>query len=316
MSDKFCIVTDFGVGDCIMTTVAIRNLKKKYPDKKIYVASVYDFIYKNNPHVEKVYKLGTPEVSEFYKEHVRECDFSEVINIKWYERNYHTKYDAPMSKAACEQVGVPFDEDKPEIWLTEEEKEFARNFLSCFRKPIVLLQTNASNVQGAGQQMTNMKDWVEPYWDKLVDLGKAEYDFIQVGGEGEYNVQGTSLNLCGQTNWRQSLAIASMAHTAICVDSFLQHAMVAFGIKSIVLFGRSNPVILGHEMHVNVFNKESCPDIFCGRPEGGFGDMEVRNGAFTHWQCPHRNCMKSITPDQVYKALKNLTKEENKKFKA
>jgi len=314
MSNKFCVVTDFGVGDCILTTVAIRNLRKKYPDKKIYVASVYDFVYKNSPHIEKVYKLGTPEVMEFYKEHVRGCDFNEVVNIKWYERNYHTKYDGPMSKAACDQLNVEFDEDTPELWLTDEEKEFARNFISGFQKPIVLLQTNASNVQGAGNQMTNMKDWVNNYWDELVILGRANYDFVQIGGKGEYQVKNTALNLCEQTNWRQSLAIASECHTAICIDSFLQHALVAFGKQAIVLFGRSNPKILGHESNINVFNKDSCPDIFCGRPEGGFGDMEIRNGCFTHWQCPHRNCMSAIKPGDVYAQLKALTKRELNKY--
>jgi len=315
MSNKFCICTDFGVGDCIITTSGIRTLKKTNPDTTIYVASVYPFVYENNPHIEQVYQLGHPSVQEFYLNHVRECGFNRVINMKWYERNYHTKYDGPMSKAACELLGVPFDEDKPELFLTEEEKRFARSFLKSFKKPIVLIQGFGSNVRGAGTQMTNVKDWVMDGWVDLVKRGKHIFDFVQVGGDGEPKIDGVDMNVCGQMSWRQSFALINECFSFVAIDSFLQHAALAFGKKGIVLFGRSNPIILGHEFHINISVPESCPDIYCGRPEGGFGDMEVRNGQFTHWTCPHVNCMKAITSDMVLDELFALKKEEDNKYK-
>lgn len=312
---KFCICTDFGVGDCIMSTVGIRNLKKKYPNCKIYVASVYPFVYENNPHIEKVYQLGHPDVQEFYLNHVRECGFSEVINLKWYERNYHTKYNAPLSKASCELLGVPFDEDKTELYLTDEERLFARSFLKSFHKPIVLIQGFGSNVRGAGQQMTNVKDWLIEGWNEVVKQGKPYFHFIQVGGNGEPQIEGIDLNLCGKTNWRQSFALISECFTFMAIDSFLQHAALALDKKGIVLFGRSNPIILGHEFHMNISVPESCPDIYCGRPEGGFGDMEVRDGCFTHWNCPHKNCMRAIHPQMVLDKLMAYKQEEDNKYK-
>jgi ADP-heptose:LPS heptosyltransferase len=314
MTKKYCICTDFGVGDCILTTAGIRSLSNEQPDTEIYVASVYPFVYENNPHITKLYQLGHPSVQEFYLRHVRDCDFNNCINIKWYERNYHTKYNAPMTKACCEIMGVPFDTDKTEIYLTAEEQQFARNFLKTFVKPIVLIQGFGSNVAGRGVQMTTVKDWYMGGWIEVIEKCKNDFTFIQVGGGGEQPIPNAHLNICGRTTWRQTFAIISECFTFIAIDSFLQHASLAFDKRGIVLFGRSNPVTLGHEFHYNISVPDSCPDIYCGRPEGGFGDMEVRDGNLTHWVCPNMNCMKAITPQMVIDALYSIKKDEDNKY--
>ena len=281
---NICLVADMGVGDMIMITIA----------------TVYDFVFKNNPNIKKIWYLGSPQINEFF-DIVKTTRFNETVNIKFYEKQYHTKYDNPMSKAGCEILNVPFDKDKCELYLSDEEIEFANDILeSANGKPTIILHGYGSNVNGQGKQMVTIKDWFPEYWDKLIEMGKDKYHFIQIGGKGEHVMKG-AFNLAGSISFRQSFALIKQADSFVCIDSFTQHAANALGKTGVVLFGRSNPNILGHQSNCNLIVTDACSDIMCGRPEGGFGDMHPSGeGWLQMWQCPHKNCMKALSPEIVF----------------
>ncbi|MFH1211584.1 MAG: glycosyltransferase family 9 protein [Candidatus Woesearchaeota archaeon] len=93
----FLIKNDF-IGDTIMITSFVRNLKENYPDSKIFIGCrAFSMpVFDNNPHVEKVFELNTPwlargavwsykQVFSFLKTHFRKYDL--VFDLHTEPRN-------------------------------------------------------------------------------------------------------------------------------------------------------------------------------------------------------------------------------------
>lgn len=300
------IFTDFGMGDCIISTVAFRNLRKKYPDIPIISASVYSSIFHNNPNITKIYQLGEP--NDLYEKWCKPAkSVNQIYNIKVYERPYQRLYDGPLSKLMCEMLNVPFDEDRPELFLTPEEEEFGKDFISSYSKPTVLIQVESARppIQN-NKKMINEKDMVGDFWERLVDKIKDKVDVIQVGCKDERTINGIKTSLLGKTSVRQTFAIAKYCKTYICIDSLLGHVGPAVGKKGIVLYGRSRLKTLSHEINDNIIVRDSCPDIECCRPEPQFGDLMLNRGNLTNWGCAERKCMAAITPELVISHLDTL----------
>ena len=95
-----------------------------------------------------------------------------------------------------------------------------------------------------------------PYWEDVIRKLKAEGHFtIQVGVEGEA--------LIGADDVKFGLPIKKLAelikkcHTWISVDNFFQHLCYVLGKPGVVIFGRSDPRIFGHELNDNLLKDRS-----------------------------------------------------------
>lgn len=89
-----------------------------------------------------------------------------------------------------------------------------------------------------------------PWWPELIlalqDLG---HEIVQVGSTGEQQLV---------EDFKQNLKLDELrdllfsCDTWISVDSFGQHFAWDLGIKGIVIFGQSDPLIFGHEENINL----------------------------------------------------------------
>lgn len=107
-----------------------------------------------------------------------------------------------------------------------------------FARPLRNNQVNAKNY---------------PYWSQLIDLIdknlKANGPIIQIGTEGERQLVSTfyknlSLKALGE--------LVDICDTWIGVDSFGQHFCWDRKKYGIVLWGKSDPLIFGHEENINL----------------------------------------------------------------
>jgi ADP-heptose:LPS heptosyltransferase len=120
--------------------------------------------------------------------------------------------------------------------------------------------------------------------------------------------------MMGGMSLRLTAALIKHSLSHVCIDSVCNHLSAGVGNKGIVLFGRSNPYIAGHRSNVNLWVQDSCEfgDIFCGRPQGYFGDSAIYRGVRGCWVCPTRSCMKALTPEIVYSELVKVINEKLK----
>ena len=318
--EAFVIIQDGGVGDAICATPMIKAAKKYYPDKKIIVGSAHADILRGNPDIDRLYHLGAP--NDLFNTWVKPLrEFGSVIKRDIYNASAHKLFPGPLSMIWCHLYGVPFEGDDVKVYLSDEEIEEAKIFINSFKRPVVAIHgTGAKLLFNPSVQITPNKDWFPEYWIELVKILREDFDIIQFGGPQEMEIPGVTTYLLGRTSIRQSAALLTQCLTFVSIDSFVGHCGPAVGTKGVVLFGRSNPYIAGHTANKNVWVPDSCSenDMFCGRPQGYFGDSELFQGQLRPWVCPHRSCMKAIKPSMVLKVVYDLigelrsSKEEQK----
>jgi ADP-heptose:LPS heptosyltransferase len=106
------------------------------------------------------------------------------------------------------------------------------------------------------------------------------------------------INMTGRLSLDETVILISQAKIHIGGDSFGAHVAAATNIKSLTIFGPTNPVLsafLGIE-NIAVTKKISCSPsadkIYCYRDAGR--------------RCPHISCMRELREEDVLAALKNL----------
>ena len=100
--------------------------------------------------------------------------------------------------------------------------------------------------------MGSPKDY--PWAEELAKWLECDHKLIQVGGAEDKHLTD---HFVKNPSFNEVAALVETCHTAICVDSFMQHAMWYFGKKAIVLWGISDPLIFGHDIHVNLIKDRS-----------------------------------------------------------
>lgn len=91
---------------------------------------------------------------------------------------------------------------------------------------------------------------VYPYWEQLVArLQELGHTIVQVGVEGE-------TRLVDEVRFNLPLdeleVLIRGCDMFIGIDSFGQHFCWSLGVRGIVLFGQSDPVIFGHPENINL----------------------------------------------------------------
>jgi len=307
----FVIIQDGGVGDAICATPMIRSAKKTYPNKKIIVGSAHADILRGNPDIDRLYHLGAPgDLFDTWVKPLRH--FGSVIKRDIYNASAHKLFPGPLSMIWCHLYNVPFEGDDIKVHLSEDEINEAKYFIKSFKRPVIAIHgTGAKLLFNPAVQITPNKDWFPEYWIELVKILTEDFDVIQFGGANEMEIPGVTTYLLGRTSIRQTAALLTQCLTFVSIDSFVGHCAPAVGTRGVVVFGRSNPYIAGHTTNKNVWVPDSCQenDMFCGRPQGYFGDSELFQGQLRPWVCPHRSCMRAIKPSMVLKVVYDLIGE-------
>lgn len=290
MSNKIFVVVDNALGDHLCSTVMLRNMKKKHPNKKIIVSALHPELFYGNPNIDDLY----PAMPEFFK-----------YRKDVYKFGFEHSYSGKLSRAWCEVWGTPFDEDKLEYYITDEETGEAKEFVNRFGKPIILIAPHGGCALKSGDriQITKNKDWFAEGWEELCAKLRHRYTIIQVGTKSEPPLYNVDKRLLGNP-LRKVIALIPHCKLWISVDSFLQHAGSALNKKGIVLFGKTNPSIFGHDNNINIY-KKVCPLEKC----------HLNNDIRSQWnidinQCASRECMKAIRPKEVLDIINHWDNEK------
>ena len=141
-----------------------------------------------------------------------------------------------------EQIGLPLKNPAARIYSTEEDREFARNFLGKSRKPFIALHP------GSGSKT---KNWPIKKWKELGEhLFSCDCAVLVIGGEADEEWLGVL-----ETAWKDEpvrfaknlplpqLAAVFESSVFIGHDSGISHIAAAAGARCILLFGPTDPAI-------------------------------------------------------------------------
>ena len=296
--ENIVFIVDGGIGKNIMATVVIRNIKKKYPDKKLIVVGGYADVFRHNPHIHRFYRAG--DTQHFHEDYI---DGNRSIVLKaepYYHMDYLHSKDRHITELWCEMLGLPYDNPIPEIYLTDKEKREAVEFQRGTGGPTMILQISGGlppNENGQKQFQMFIRDLDVKVARNIVDEVKGQYTILQLRAKTQPGWEDVK---APESTLRQALQFIYGAQKFLLIDSFAQHAAAAFGKKAVVCWGATNPKLLGYEGHINLTREKACPTPFCDRPNSFLFDQVTNN---LQWQCPHGEACTRHDEKEILSAL-------------
>lgn len=134
-------------------------------------------------------------------------------------------------------------------------------------------------------------------------LLKEHCQVVLIGGPGETGIKDAVIqkmsfedtksivSMVGKTTVSESIALLSLCDISVGVDTGMQHIADALGIRTVSLFGPTNPKTHGAYSNKAAFVEVNVPCKYCyGTPKYVF--------------CENRICMSQITPEMVMKKVK------------
>ena len=242
-----------GLGKSIMATAVCSAIKKKYPESNLIVMSAYSDVFLNNPNVDRSYHFGGS--SYFYTDFIEDKDFLLFAHDPYLETAY-LKQDEHLIKTWCEMFDLPYDEEKPELFLTQREIDF---FTSKFAtdKPIMLMQTNG------GAQTEHNYSWARDLPTsavlKVIDYFKDDYYIAHIRREDQQEYPNT---IPVTDSFRTLCILLTLSQKRLLIDSFAQHAAAALDLPSTVCWVVNKPEVFGYDLHTNIQANE-----FTNKPE-------------------------------------------------
>jgi len=144
-----------GIGDSILHTGVIREVNKKFPDKKIILRTMAETdAFENNPKIFKIERELLPHPIDVPTGHYME--------------------------QKCRYFGIDNPGIRGEIFISETEKAVAEETLQILsgNKPTIMFCFNSTNPK---------KNWIAENWVKIIDVLKDKYDVFQIDQSIHYS---------------------------------------------------------------------------------------------------------------------------------
>jgi ADP-heptose:LPS heptosyltransferase len=227
--------TSNGLGDNLLLTALLPEMRKRLPDHRIVVETPWEELFRNNPYADwvtgKHVKTTTRHIKPVYR--------------------VEKRGDRPFLEQMLGYVGCHGGGD-PRIYLTDDEIRLARE-----RYPgrYIAVCPTGKNVFSA-----NRREWGLDNFQQVRDL-LSEYRFVQVGIEADPLLERV-LDARGLPI-RQSAAILHNAWFFLGLEGGFMHVARAVGTRSVVVFGGYIlPETSGYRENVNISSEVDCSPCY------------------------------------------------------
>ena len=286
------------VGDVVMITPVLRELRKRYPDAFIQVVTEEATVLDNNPHINAVSKPADMK---------REDPWDLYINLNdAYEYNVTSHYvDTYLHRAFGTTEGI---DKSVEVFASEEEIENVKEAIEDINAPYVVFHMRQwawENKNVSPETWGIIMAWFEAVYPKvkMVSVG-AQYDLKMPTASGERYI-----NLNDQLTFGEIKELIAGAELFIGGDSGPYHIACSTDTTIVALLSHLAPEQIAPwrdgEFAKNVYpvmSKVPCTGCYARQP------APVRNLACENdvqWACA-----KSFDTLDITEALDKILKEE------
>jgi len=267
------------IGDVLLSTPAIRLLQEQYPDAEIHLLTEKKClpVVENNPRIHKVWSIDKPALKNplkalaYYAKIARNnydiiIDFQQLPRCKWVVRlsnapikltftppwynkltythwvDMKSGYAAMCKASVLEPLGIKWKGEKPELWLTDAEREYGDAFINEYE----LNETPFITIDPSHRRET--RRWPSSYFAELFNSLKEQHPALRAiilygPGEKELAERVAELSGDGAIVPRAMLTLREMAvvqeravmHLGNC--SAPRHFAVALDTPSISMHG-------------------------------------------------------------------------------
>ncbi|MEJ5304587.1 MAG: lipopolysaccharide heptosyltransferase II [Ignavibacteria bacterium] len=278
---KILIIKPRGIGDLILSTIVLKNLKNEIPDCEIhyltesfaspilkfnpYITNIYEFknsFFENLKLINQLRRENYDIIFDFYS-NPRTAQFTFLTRAKIkigydkrgrnYAYNLKVKLTDPNLHSALAHLEflkiLNFSSDQKELlyFITEEEKNFADKYFVSNQ----ISENCIGIIPGGGWSSKRC----EP--EKFAEIcqlahQKFQSEFLILYGNEDkqdaqkiYELTSNISHLAKETSIREMVALISKCRAVIANDSGPMHLSAAIGIPTIGIFGPTNPYAHG-----------------------------------------------------------------------
>jgi ADP-heptose:LPS heptosyltransferase len=321
------------IGDVVLSIPVIQLLKKRFPAAEIHVLTEKKCapVLENHPDIDRIWAIDKEKLRPFwralaYYRKVAAQRFDLIVDLQqlprckfvvamsrapvrltfsppWYNRPLYTHWTDPLHGYAARfkasflaPLGIEWNEERPRIYLTDEEKKWAGEFVreKGLQKGERLIVTapahKAANRRWPAEnygRLIRMSAQKRPQWKWLLVYGPGERDTA----EKVFENAGAASNLLPLEDIYDLRRVAALIDRA---DFFLgncsapRHMAVALDTPSLAVLGASSPAWtfpspehqdISSDIECQPCNRESCP----------YADIP---------------CLRDLSPEEVWKKFK------------
>jgi ADP-heptose:LPS heptosyltransferase len=217
---------------------------------------------------------------------IRSIAYNYIIEKPFKDTNTVTRRLAHLKP-----IGINTEHISPEIFLNKKDKKFGIDYIKSLR-----LTANRKIVIIAPNSPRTARRWKADYFAEvgkaLIKKHKVKILFVWGPGEEEYTKTicdntGFDAEIIHLTSLTEMAAIIAKADLMITNDSSPKHMANALGVRSIAIYGPTNPYVWNDiDLGKNPALRADVPCIQCEKRE-----------------CPFERhiCMENLTPDIILK---------------
>jgi hypothetical protein len=230
----------------------VKILRKRYKNSHIVVSAAYPDVFLNNPHINECF--NTNQMNGAYLKYVKDKDCKIFVADPYHHTSFITEKEH-LYKTWCKIYGLHYNNEQPEIYLTQPEKDYFSPFYNT-DKPIMAIQPNGGpSAQPFKYSWT--RDIPESTINEIIQHYKDSYSIVHIKREDQYLYPDTMQALDG---FRSIAILLQLSKKRLLIDSFGQHLAAALNLKSTVCWITTKPKIFGYKLHDNIqanpFTKE------------------------------------------------------------
>ena len=264
------------VGDIIMLTACVRDLKRWYPEINIGVNTSCDTLFENNPYLSS-FKVGGDLI---------DIKMEYPVIHKLFERDVHFLHGFIEFINEKLSLRVKLTEFKGDIHLTDEEKAW-----NPIGEPYWVM------VAG-GKPDFPAKIWRADSWQKVVNNVK-KYRIVTIGGRESTHIHphlDGVIDMVGKTTIRQSLSLIYNSCGVVSPITYAMHAAACFDKPAVVVAGGREhwywEKYWGHTFLHTIGLLDCCRNAGCWKNECENTTLEG-----------HQKCLELINPIEVAEAI-------------
>jgi len=239
---KILLGINGGAGKNLAATAAVHELKQL--GHVVDILTAWPQMWIGNNDVHKVYEWGRGEyLSEMLQ------DYDKIMLDDPYQQTYFLKGEHNLAETFADLLDVALPEDyKLYYEITKAELEEAKVFIKDFEKPLFVVQTNG----GAHQGYAWTKDMPLTEVVEVLNGFVKDYTIVHLRASGQLQIDG--IPHTEQLSIRQCIALMSLSKKRLFIDSVYQHAAVALGLESVVLWVATTPDQFGYDFNNNIIS--------------------------------------------------------------
>ena len=254
MSNYAILQVEGGIGKNVMATAVVRAIKKRHPGHKVVVVTAHPDIWLNNQRVHRTLQFGAMQY--FYGDYIKDKN-SLVFMQDPYKHTDYVYRRRHVTDIWCELCGVEWDGPTPELYFTQLENDFCQTMINRDDRP-VLMETAFGGAETQHHKYSWASDIPPITAQRVIEALSDRFRIVQIRRQDQMALNGAESFV---TNLRQTALMLLHSDRRLLIDSYLQHAAAAFGLKSTVLWGCNTPVVLGYDLHDNIYGNFSPGDL-------------------------------------------------------